>query len=297
MSSAALDEHQRVLADACTQAGFDHHRAEVIRLGENGIFRLPGGIVVRIARPGQLMTAVKEVRIARWLARNGIPTVRALDGIEQPLESGGRAVTFWKELPPHRHGTPAVVADALRRLHDLPVPTERTLAPLAPFTRLTQRIEAAATLTSSDRAWLREHLAELEQRYTTLPEGIPRRVIHGDAWTGNVVTTEDGHTVLLDLERCSVGPPEWDLVSTAIKHTSFAWVSTKDYHEFCRRYGHDVTSWQGFELLRDIRELRMTCYALQRAAENPATQVEAELRVACLRGERGPRPWDWKPVL
>lgn len=297
MSSVALEEHRRVLADACAQAGFDDHRAEVIRIGENGIFRLPGGIVVRIGRPGQLMAALKEVRIARWLARNGIPAVRALDGIEQPLESSGRAVTFWKELPPHRHGTPAEVADALRRLHDLPLPTEFTLDPLAPFTRLAQRIEAAATATASDRAWLREHLAELEQRYTTLPDGIPRRVIHGDAWTGNVVTTEGGDTVLLDLERCSIGPPEWDLVSTAIKHTSFAWVSTKDYQDFSRRYGHDVTSWQGFEILRDIRELRMTCFVVQHAAEHPDARAEAELRVACLRGKHGPRPWDWSPVL
>ncbi|PRY31701.1 phosphotransferase family enzyme [Umezawaea tangerina] len=45
--------------------------------------------------------------------------------------------------------------------------------------------------------------------------------MHGDAWVGNVVATDDGQVVVLDLERCSVGPPEWDLVSTAIKYTSF----------------------------------------------------------------------------
>lgn len=175
-------------------------------------------------------------------------------------------------------------------------PIEFALAPLAPFTRLAQRI-AAATLSTTDRSWLREHLTELQHRYTTLPEGIPLRVIHGDAWIGNVVTTDDGQTVLLDLERCSFGPPEWDLVSTAIKHTSFAWVSTEDYQHFCGRYGHDVTTWPGFELLRDIRELRMTCYLAQHAAEHPHARSEAELRVACLRGKHGPRPWNWTPAL
>ncbi len=57
-----------------------------------------------------------------------------------------------------------------RRLHGLPVPTEFTLAPLAPFTRLVQRIDAATTRSTADRSWLRDHLTELQRRYTTLPE-------------------------------------------------------------------------------------------------------------------------------
>lgn len=295
--SAAHDEHRQVLAEACAQAGLNDAGTQVIRIGENAIFRLPGGVVVCIARPGQLAAAAKEVQIARWLAHHDVPAIRAIDGVRQPREINGRAVTFWEELPPHRHGTPPEVADALRRLHDLAVPTEFTLAPLAPFTRLAQRIDAATTLPIADRSWLRDHLTELQHRYATLPEGLPCRVIHGDAWVGNIVTTDDGHTILLDLERCSIGPPEWDLVSTAVKHTSFAWVSTQDYQDFCRHYGHDVTTWHGFELLRDIRELRMTCYLAQHATEHPCARSEAELRVACLRGNHGPRPWNWAPTL
>ncbi|MGH4012019.1 MAG: phosphotransferase enzyme family protein [Pseudonocardiaceae bacterium] len=293
----AHDEYRQVLADACAQAGLNDAGAQAIRIGENAIFRLSGRVVIRIARPGQLVVAAKEIRIARWLAHHDVPAIRAVEGVPQPLEITGRAVTFWEALPPHRHGTPAEVADALRRLHDLPVPTEFTLAPLAPFTRLAQRINAATTLSAADRSWLRDHLTELQHRYATLPQGIPCRVIHGDAWVGNVVTTNGGHTVLLDLERCSIGPPEWDLVSTAIKHTSLAWVSTQDYQDFCRHYGHDVTTWHGFELLRDIRELRMTCYLAQHATEQPCARSEAELRVACLRGDHGPRPWNWTPAL
>jgi hypothetical protein len=51
--------------------------------------------------------------------------------------------------------------------------------------------------------------------------------------------------VLLDLERCSIGPPKWDLVSTAINVTSFASISADDYHDFSVRYGYDVTTWPG----------------------------------------------------
>jgi aminoglycoside phosphotransferase (APT) family kinase protein len=117
--------------------------------------------------------------------------------------------------------------------------------------------------------------------------------VHGDAWGGNIVATDDGQTFLLDLERCSIGPPEWDLVSTAVRHTSFAWLPEPAYKSFCHRYGHDVITWPGYEILRDIRELRMALYRVQRAAEYPEEQGEAALRVACLRGRSGARPWAW----
>jgi aminoglycoside phosphotransferase len=283
---------EQVLAAACEAAGLPRAGAEPIRLGENAIFRLPGRVVVRIARPGQLATAGKEIRIAGWLAGNGIPAATAAAGITQPVEVDGHAVTFWDEIPPHRHGTVAEIAGALRRLHRLRPPTD-LLEPLDPFVRVQQRIDAASTLDAADREWLAAHLAGLRERYARRPAGLPDAVIHGDAWKGNVVGTADGCTVLLDLERFAVGPPEWDLTSTAVRRTSFGWLTAAEYADFCRRYGHDVTAWSGYDLLRDIRELRMTSYRLQRADEDPAERSEAAHRLACLRGRHGPRPWPW----
>lgn len=262
-----------------------------MRLGENALYRLPGGVVARVARPGQVAAAATEINVARWLETVGFPAVRAISGPAQPVDVDGRAVTFWCELPPHQHGTPRQVAAALRRLHALDPPREFELSPLAPFVRLAERIDASYSLSEGDRTWLREHLAALRCRYAQLPAGLPHCVVHGDAWVGNVVATQDGTVLVLDLERCSVGPPEWDLVSTAIKHTSFGWVSAERYAEFVRTYGHDVTTWDGFATLRDIRELRMTCMAAQAAGEDPQRHEQAAHRVACLRGERGPRPW------
>lgn len=283
---------QHVLAAACARVGLDPAGAEPIRLGENAIFRLPARVVVRIARHGQLAAASKEVRIARWFAEHAISAVRALDGVEQPVEVDGRPVTFWEELPPHRHGTVVEIADVLRRLHDLPILTG-LLEPLDPFVRLAERIDAGTTLTVDDRAWLHARLGTLREQYRTLPPGLPSTVVHGDAWGGNIVATDGGRTVLLDLERCSIGPPEWDLVSIAIRRTSFTWLLEHDYRDFCHQYGRDVATWSGYGLLRDIRELRMTLYRVQRAAESLTEHAEAEYRVACLRGLRGPRPWRW----
>ncbi|MFI7533622.1 phosphotransferase family protein [Streptosporangium sp. NPDC049376] len=289
-------EARAVLEEACRTAEIDTVGAELMRLGENALYRLPGGIVARVARAGQVAAATREVRIARWLETHQVPAVHTVPGLDQPVDVNGRAVTWWRELPPHRHGTAVEVAAALRRLHDLPIPTDFDIGRLDPFVRLTERIDRAFTLTEDDRQWMRERLAELRTRWRTLPAGLPDSVVHGDAWIGNVVGTDDGRVVLLDLERCSAGPPEWDLTSTAVKTFTLAGISGEDYRRFVASYGHDVVTWPGFETLRDIREFRMTCMAAQVAGENPARHPEIAHRLACLRGERGPRPWTWEPV-
>jgi aminoglycoside phosphotransferase (APT) family kinase protein len=296
-TSAADAGILHTLRAACRTVGIDSSDAELIRASENTLYRLPGKIVVRIGRRGQLSTAAKEVNVARWLETTGVPSVQAIPDIDQPVNVNGQPVTFWCELPPHEHGRPAQVAAALRRLHAVPPPTTFQLPPIAPFVRLEERISTAATFAEDDRAWMREHLAELRRRYTRLPKGLPPCVVHGDAWIGNVVSTTDGRVVFLDLERTAIGPPEWDLVHTAIKHTSFGWIEAGQYREFCEIYGSDVTTWEGFDLLRDIREFRMTCMAVQIASTNPAYREQAAHRLGCVRGARGPRPWDgWHAV-
>ena len=226
-----------------------------------------------------------------------VSAAETIDGIDQPVVVDGSPITFWRELPEHRHGTAPEVAIVLKQLHRSPLPGDFDLPPLAPFVRLAERIDGASTLTGDDRGWLRQRLSELQEAYTTLPTGLPRSAIHGDAWAGNVLVTADG-PVLLDLERCSVGPPEWDLVSTAVRFSTFGTMTADEYQFFASAYGHDVLKWSGFEVLRDIRELRVTCYAAQRASEEPSLHAETSLRVACLRGLRGPRPWpDWQPLI
>lgn len=283
-----------VLEEACALAGFDPAGAEPVRLAENEIWRLASNVIVRIARAGQWKAALREVLVARWLADNGVSAVRALPS-EQPIEAGGRPVTFWAELPPHETGSVMDVVTLLMQLHPLPVP-DLPLDRLDPFVRMTERIEAATSLTEDDRAWLRDRHAELREQWEHRPRGLPECVVHGDAWVGNVVRTVDG-PVLLDFERASVGPPEWDLVSMAVKVSTTGTVTAAAYAEFCAVYGMDVTKWEGYGLLAGVRELRMTTYAAQYAATRPERQPEAQYRVDCLRGRAEPRPWSWKGII
>jgi hypothetical protein len=283
-----------VLEEACALAGFDPAGAEPVRLAENEIWRLASNVIVRIARAGQWKAALREVLVARWLADNGVSAVRALP-FEQPIEAGGRPVTFWVELPPHEIANVMDVVTLLKQLHPLPVP-DLPLDRLDPFVRVPERIQAATSLSEDDRAWLRDRHAELREQWERRPQGLPECVVHGDAWVGNVVRTADG-PVLLDFERASVGPPEWDLVSIAVKVSTTGTVTAAEYAEFCSAYGIDVTQWEGYDLLAGVRELRMTTYAAQHAATRPVWQAEAQYRVDCLRGRAEPRPWSWKGIM
>jgi hypothetical protein len=287
-------EPDAALAEARARAGLDAGRAELIRAGENTLYRLPNSVVARVTRRGQLAAAVKEVAVSGWLTGLGVPVVAALNDVDHPVEVGGRAVTFWHELPPHRPGTLTELADLLRQLHAVPPPPFE-LPPLAPFVRLRERTEEAGSLTAEDRAWLLSHLAGLQRRYAELPPGRPWCAVHGDAWRGNVAVTADG-PLLLDLERFAHGPPEWDLASVAVNYTTFGNVSADEWTGFCERYGYDVTTWIGFDVLREARELRKVTFAAQLADRRPDIAQQARYRLACVRGQCGPRPWGWTGV-
>lgn len=285
-----------ILDSACAKAGLNAAGAEPIRFGENAIFRLPGHTVARIARPGQQLAARREVAVSRWLNDSGIRAVAALTNVPQPVQVDDRSITFWEELPAHHHGSLIQVATVLKALHSLPVPGNIALGHLDPFVRLHERITEAITLDDDDRAWLNARARDLRARWAALPPGIPACVVHGDARTGNIVETTAGQVVMLDLERCSIGPPEWDLVSTAVKYGTYGYIGHLEYRAFCDSYGSDVMAWGGFTVLRDIRELRMATFVAQQASTQARFGDEASFRVACLRGRRGSRPWTWTPT-
>jgi hypothetical protein len=95
-SSAVLP----VLHEACQRVGFSSDGAELLRFGENAIYRLTADpVVVRIARSADRLPRVeRELCLARWLAAANIPAVRVIEDIEQPLLVDGRPVSFWRSV-------------------------------------------------------------------------------------------------------------------------------------------------------------------------------------------------------
>ncbi|MEU7205475.1 aminoglycoside phosphotransferase family protein [Streptomyces sp. NPDC045470] len=293
MTSTRAADSFALLEEVAAVVGLSSADATPIRLAENDLWRLPGKIVVRIARPGQQQAAAREVAVARWLLQHDVPAVRPLP-LNQPVVVQGRAATFWEELPPHKPGCAADLAPLLRRLHGLPRPSF-PVGDLDPFVRIRDRLSEAHSITEQDRAWLLEHLSELTEAWTNLPQGRPRSLIHGDAWGGNCAVTATG-ALLLDFERTSLGLPEWDLTSTAVAADTFGSLSPKSYNGFCRAYGHDVMTWPGYPVLRGVRELRLVTFAVQVASDAPGAAAQAQYRLACIQGRRGPRPWAWTAV-
>ncbi|EDY51767.1 conserved hypothetical protein [Streptomyces clavuligerus] len=110
------------------------------------------------------------------------------------------------------------------------------------------------------------------------------------------MTPPGGSVVLLDFERTTPGPLQWDLTSTAVSADTLGTLTPNAYHRFTTAYGTDVRTWNHYPLLQAIREMRLVTFAFQTAAQNPDALPEAHHRLACLRGERGPRPWGWTPV-
>ena len=95
---------QEIVAEAARVIGIDGSNGILLRDGSNAMFRLPEGVIARVAQPGRRTVAERETRVARWLADHGVSVTRPLAEVQQPTVVDDRAVTWWHALPPHRQG-------------------------------------------------------------------------------------------------------------------------------------------------------------------------------------------------
>lgn len=291
-SRFAAEDTLRTLSRVAVVTGLEVMGAQLLRIGENAVYRLPGQVVARIARTSAYASdARKEVAVARWLEAAGFPAVRAL-AIDQPVVVDERVVTFWELIADEdSFGSTAEVASLLVRLHGMEPPLD--LPALRPFARAELRLDANGWLSSDDRDFLRGRLAELQAQYAELEFSLPRGVIHGDASVGNVLHDRDGNPILMDLDGFAIGPREWDLVLTAIYYDSFGWHTREEYDAFVDVYGFDVMEWSGYPVLRDIREFLMVTWLGQNVDGDERVAAEVRKRIAALR--TGGDKSDWQP--
>ncbi|MGW1267203.1 aminoglycoside phosphotransferase family protein [Streptomyces sp. NPDC002491] len=285
----------RVLRAACQRAGLDDRGAELIRFGENALFRLASvPVVVRIARGEEWVpTARKEVAVARWLAVEGFSAARVVEEVEQPLLIDGHPVTFWHLIVEgDRKATYGELGGILRDLHSLTVPAGLDLPSFDPFGKQELRIDKAA-IPEDDRAFLRKRWRELRDKYAELWFESPKGPVHGDAHVQNLMVDEQGRVVLIDFEAFCFDHPEWDLMVTSVEHHSLGWQTDAQYADFVAAYGRDLYDWHGYETLRGLQEFGMTTWLMQNVRENEDTAAEYRRRIAGLRDDQGPR--DWRP--
>lgn len=281
-----------VLAAVCERAGLDHRGATLLRYVNNAVFRLREPYVVRIVMaPAMAYRADNAVRVARWFAEYDVPAVRPVAAIEQPVLVGEYVATVWHEVPevgPQPTGRDLAVL--LRQVHALPDPPF-ALTRWQPIADARRRLADADDLPDADRAFLERRYAELETMLGGLDFPLPGGLIHGDAHRGNLIPGPDG-PVLCDLDMACIGPREWDLTPLAVGRLRFGYPA-REYEDLVAGYGYDVTSWPGFWVLRELRELKTTTGALSIMASNPGLRSEFARRVRTLRN--GERDELWKP--
>jgi hypothetical protein len=175
-SSAALS----LLHEACQRAGLSGNGAELLRLGENAIYRLADApVVVRIARSADRLPRVeKELCVARWLAMAKVPAVRVVEEIQQPLTVNGHPVSFWHCVSGgHPVPTHLDLARLLAAFHTLPdCPCD--LADFEPLTMSESRLTTAVDVDPEDRHFLRSRCVELKEQFGHLEFALPVGPIH-----------------------------------------------------------------------------------------------------------------------
>jgi Ser/Thr protein kinase RdoA (MazF antagonist) len=129
---------------------------------------------------------------------------------------------------------------------------------------------------------------DVEEQLADISWQLPAGVIHGDAHTGNVLLRDtprrpraDPTALLCDLDGVCHGPREWDLVPTAHGATRFG-RSAADYHAFTEAYGFDITTWSGWPVLRQVRELQLVTSTINTLAGRPDVARELAHRLRSL---------------
>nr|WP_237417707.1 aminoglycoside phosphotransferase family protein [Actinomadura rayongensis] len=284
---------QAVAVAVCRAAGMDPAGATLMGpVADNAVFRIPAErIVVRVASSMRAMPRVaRELAVARWLAEQDFPAVRPVDAVTQPVAEQNRLVTFWEEIQNPRQASTAEMGTLLRRLHALPDPPSGLVGPMEPFVRQRAHIAEATGIDADDRDFLMSLLTQLKEAYDEVKFTLPAGVIHGDPHRKNILVDDKDRPILLDLERFSLGPREWDLTVPAV-YLRVGWYDDATYTAFSSAYGFDVTAWDGFATLAAIRELRMTTWLAARTGREPRLIGEARRRIASLRDTSAPRHW------
>jgi hypothetical protein len=278
---------RRTLNAVGARAGLDTSRAELETRGEIAVYTLRGlWAEARVMRTTDCLPGViTEVAVAKWLESAGFPAVRLAGPSDQPIVAAGRVVTFWAAefAEGARYGTLADLGSLLRRLHDLDPPSSLVLPELQPFAGAEARI-SSARLPQDDREFLLGRLDDLRDRYAQLEFVLPPGPVHGNPSVDSVLPLLwDGSAVLVGLDGFATGPREWDLVLTATYYERFGWHTDDEYAEFAADYGFDVTSWPGYIVLRNVRELILLTWLAQNSWHMPEIQAEVRGRIADLR--------------
>jgi hypothetical protein len=297
------------LTGICTQIGVDPGSATLVKYTMNAVFHADPYVVRMAQGPTAVALATQVTAVAAALSEADIPTVRLAPHVEpQPVRHGDWVATVWRHVPTvNVDPRPIDLAAPLRAIHAL-VGLEVALPAWSPIEKFRRRLSTAENGLSQSRAadlteWsltefgctfaavislLRDRCDQLEESLGALRWQLTPGVIHADAHTGNVLLHANvehplpaGRALLCDLDGVSIGPREWDLVPTAHGVTRFG-RAAGDYRAFADAYGFDITAWDGWPVLREIRELQLITSVIDSLAGRPSVTRQFAYRLRSL---------------
>jgi hypothetical protein len=188
------------------------------------------------------------------------------------------------------HSGVAVLLRLLHRAGTPPVPLPAWI-PLASLEATVGDSQVSAALTDAERAWIMARINSVRGEISVLDWPLGIGLIHGDAWTGNLLSYPDSPpigVVLGDWDWVSAGPREVDLIPTWHAVARYGkppcWTS-----DFTSQYGYDLGQWAGYPVLMAMRDLVQLTGPIRRAAESDRHHRALRQRLDDLRsGEPAP---------
>jgi Ser/Thr protein kinase RdoA (MazF antagonist) len=264
----------------------------LLRFGNNAVFQVDERYVIRVARPETPLTHLdQEVQIASTLAAHGAPVATLAElPVAQPLTDGEACATLWDFLPGAGHATYAQLGSLLYSFHQQTDSLPPALPDWQALASARRRLDVLADqYPHADIALLEQWYERIQTMLAGLKPVLPIGVIHGQAERGNVLL-RDGQPVFSDLERVVRGLREWDLIDTAVATLRFN-LPSDQYRAFADAYGFDVMTWDGFEVLRRVWDLRATTWLMQSREHRPEIADEVSVRLQTWREDDPQRSW------
>jgi Ser/Thr protein kinase RdoA (MazF antagonist) len=265
---------------------------ELLRFGNNAVFRAGQRYVIRVARPDTPIAHIRqEVEVATALADQGVPVARlATLPVSQPLTANDAYGTLWEYLPGAGEATYQQFGALLRAFHAQTDTLAVQLPDWQPLASARRRLDVLAGQYPPEDIALLEHWYErIQDALSQLEPALPEGIIHGQAEIGNVLL-RDGQPVFADLERVAHGWREWDLIDTAV--TTLRFNQPRDrYQAFAAAYEYDVMVWPGFLTLRRVWELRATTWLMQARDHRPEIADEVQGRLGTWRDDDPDAVW------
>lgn len=277
---------------ACRQVGLPVG-ARLLRHFTNAVYLLKAApVVARVAYGSAADAAHTAVAIARWLSTQHFPVTVPIDlSHEQPVILDWRgmkaAVTFWRyypeppELPKPDSTHLGNITAALHRLPPPPV----ALPTYQPLPALETALDGHGdhVLTDRQHGWLRKRIRDLRDAFSQLTFPLGHGFIHADLLTGNLLWDTAGSgrwAVLGDWDTACIGPREIDIIPA--HHEPRFGVPIHTVQAFTAAYGYDVTGWEGFPILLEIRELSTLAALIRHARAKPRSAAELHHRLRTL---------------